>query len=81
VLVEGQREWRTLHDIDTGAGALPYTRLTGDEDYVAYFARRALESGAGRTGRLGDATAHVFEARPLVEGTIARIEAAFGPAT
>jgi aminoglycoside 3-N-acetyltransferase len=81
VLVEGQREWRTLHDIDTGAGALPYTRLTGDEDYVAYFARRALESGAGRTGRLGDATAHVFEARPLVKGTIARIEAAFGPAT
>ncbi len=79
LLVDGRREWRTLHDIDTSEGALDYGRLPGGEDYVAWFARRALDAGAGRSGPLGAGTGHVFEARPLVAGTIALIEAAFRP--
>ncbi len=77
VLADGRREWRTLQDIDTSDGALDYARLTGGEDYVAWFARRVLEAGAGRSAPLGAGTGHVFEARPLVAGTVALIEEAF----
>jgi len=79
VLVDGRREWRTLHDIDTGSGALPYERIAGGGDYVEHFAREALERNAGRAGPLGSGTGHVFEAASLVAGTVAAIEAAFAP--
>jgi aminoglycoside 3-N-acetyltransferase len=79
ILGDGGRKWRTLHDIDTRDGALPYEEVTGGEDYVAYFARRALEAGAGRGGPLGAGTGHVLEARALVAGTVALIEEAFSP--
>ena len=79
VLVEGRREWRTLDDIDTSAGALPYERLTGGADYVEHFVRAALTAGAGREGPLGAGTGHVFEARALVAHAVALIEEAFGP--
>ena len=77
VTVDGRREWRTLHDLDTGAGALAYERLTGGEDYVEYFVRRAFADGAGRGGPLGAGAGHVLEARPLVGSTVALIESAF----
>jgi aminoglycoside 3-N-acetyltransferase len=77
VLVDGRRRWRTLHDIDTRAGALPYERLTGGADYVEYFARAALGRGAGRSGQLGAGTGHVLDARRLTETTVRLIEAAF----
>jgi hypothetical protein len=79
VLGDGGREWRTMQDIDTRDGALPYEELTGGEDYVAYFARRAMEAGAGRGGPLGAGTGHVLEARALVAGTVALIEETFSP--
>ena len=77
VLVDGGRAWRTMHDIDTRDGALPYGQLTGGEDYVAYFARRALDAGAGRSGLRGAGSGHVLEARALVAGTVALIEETF----
>jgi aminoglycoside 3-N-acetyltransferase len=77
VLVGGRREWRTLHDIDTSTGALPYERLTDGVDYVEYFARIALERGAGRSGRVGAGTGHVFDARRLTECAVEMIESAF----
>ena len=79
--VGGKRRvaWRTLHDIDTSRGALPYEQVAGDVDYVEQFARTALERGAGRTGPLRAGTAHVFDARILVEVSVSLIEAAFGP--
>jgi aminoglycoside 3-N-acetyltransferase len=77
LLVDGRREWRTLHDIDTGSGALDYARLTGGRDYVEFFAARALGRGDGRSGPLGAGTGHVLEAAPLVAGTVALIEEAF----
>ena len=79
VLVDGRREWRTLHDIDTSIGALPYERLTGGVDYVEYFARVALERGAGRSGPLGAGTGRVLDARRLMECAVALIESAFPP--
>jgi aminoglycoside 3-N-acetyltransferase len=78
LLRDGKREWRTLDDIDTSAGALPYDGITGGVDYVEYFARAALERGAGRSGPLGAGTGHVLEARGLTEGAVELIEAAFG---
>jgi len=80
MLRDGKREWRTLHDIDTSAGALPYDTITGGRDYVEHFARLALAQGAGRTGPLGTGTGHVLGARRLTELTVERIEEAFGRA-
>ena len=77
VLVDGRREWRTLHDIDTSSGALPYERLSGGDDYVEYFVCAALERGAGRGGPLGAGTGHVLDARRLTECAVELIESAF----
>jgi hypothetical protein len=77
VLVGGRREWLTIHDIDTGAGALDYGTLTAGRDYVEHFVARTLASGGGRSGPLGAGTGHVIDARRLVSETVAAIEAAF----
>ena len=63
----GERVWRTFSDIDTSEGALPYERVIGEEDYVKVIARSALVAGCGRSGPVGETTAHLFEARLLVE--------------
>ena len=80
VVVEGERLWRTFSDIDTSEGALPYERVLGEEDYIEHIARSALEAGAGRSGQLGEATAHLFDARGLVEHAVGWIERHFAPA-
>ncbi len=73
----GERVWRRFSDIDTSEGALPYERVIGEEDYVWYIARSALAAGAGSSGPVGEATAHLFEARLLVEHAVAWIEQHF----
>jgi aminoglycoside 3-N-acetyltransferase len=73
----GKRLWRTFSDIDTSDGALPYERVLGGEDYVEYIARTALAAGAGKSGRVGDGTAYLFDARGLVEHAVGWIERAF----
>jgi aminoglycoside 3-N-acetyltransferase len=73
----GERVWRTFSDIDTSKGALPYERLIGEEDYIEHIARSALEAGCGRSGLVGEGTAHLFEVRPLVEHAVAWIEQNF----
>ena len=77
VVVDGERVWRTFSDIDTGEGALPYGRVIGGEDYIAHIARSALAAGAGRDGPVGDATAHLFGARELLEHAVGWIERSF----
>ena len=79
VLVEGERIWRTFSDIDTSEGALLYDLVLGEEDYIEHIARSALEAGAGRSGQLGEATAHLFDARGLVEHAVGWIERHFAP--
>lgn len=74
LVVAGARRWVALHDIDTSAGALDYSGLTGGDDYVAWLACDALAAGAGRSGPLGAGTGHVLEARPLVARAVAAIE-------
>lgn len=81
LLVDGERRWVTLHDIDTSSGALDYATLTGGEDYVAWFTGAALDAGAGRAGPLGAGLGHVLDARALVGSTVALIEQALGTAT
>jgi aminoglycoside 3-N-acetyltransferase len=74
VLQGGQRVWRTFSDNDTSEGALPYERVIGEEDYIEHIARSALAAGFGRSGPVGGGTAHLFEARGLVEHAIGWIE-------
>jgi aminoglycoside 3-N-acetyltransferase len=69
--------WRTFSDIDTLEGALPYERVLGEEPYVKHIARSALAAGAGRRGPVGEATAHLFDARGLVEHAVGWIERNF----
>jgi aminoglycoside 3-N-acetyltransferase len=78
VLEGGERVWRTFSDIDTSEGALPYKRVIGEqEDYVGYITRSALDAGAGRSGRCGEGTAYLFEARELVEYAVGWIKRTF----
>jgi aminoglycoside 3-N-acetyltransferase len=77
VIVGGERVWRTFSDIDTSEGALPYERLLGEEDYIEHVALSALAAGAGRSGSVGEAMAHLFDARGLVEHAVGWIERNF----
>ena len=73
----GERLWRTFSDINTSEGALPYERVLGEEDYIEHIARSALAAGAGRSGPVGEAKAHLFDARGLVEHAVRWIERNF----
>ena len=77
----GERVWRTLSDIDTSEGALPYERITGEEDYIGHIARSALADGVGRSGPVGEGKAYLFEARDLVAYAVRWIESNFPPGT
>jgi aminoglycoside 3-N-acetyltransferase len=77
VLEGGERVWLSFSDIDTADGALPYERVIGEEDYVAYIASSALRAGAARSGPVGEATAYLFDARALVEHAVGWIEEHF----
>jgi aminoglycoside 3-N-acetyltransferase len=66
VFEDGERVWRTFSDIDTSEGALPYGRITGEEDYIEHIARSALADGAGKSRPVGEGEAYLFEARELV---------------
>jgi len=77
VLEDGERLWRTFSDIDTSEGALPYERVTGEEDHIRHIARSALEAGAGTSGPVGDGMGYLFEARGLVEHAVSWIEGNF----
>ncbi len=77
VILDGERVWRTFSDIDTSEGALPYERALGEEDYIEHIARSALAAGVGRSGSVGEGTAHLFDARGLVEHAVGWIERNF----
>jgi aminoglycoside 3-N-acetyltransferase len=77
VISGGERVWRTFSDINTSEGALPYERVLGEEPYVEHIACSALAAGVGRSGPLGEGTAHLFDARGLVEHAVGWIERNF----
>jgi aminoglycoside 3-N-acetyltransferase len=77
VFESGERVWRKFSDIDTSEGALPYERITGEEDYIEHIARSGLAEGIGRSGPVGEGTAYLFEAQELVAYAVAWIERHF----
>jgi aminoglycoside 3-N-acetyltransferase len=77
VLEEGQRVWRTFHDIETSEGAFPYEEVVAREDAFEVIAREALDAGCGVTGRVGDAPSYLFEADPLISFAVAWLESRF----
>ncbi len=80
ILVDGRPEWREFHDIDTSKGAFPYEDVVPPGvDAFEVIAREALEAGAGRSGRVGEAECQLFEAAPLVRFAVAWMEERFRP--
>ncbi|HZY66788.1 MAG TPA: AAC(3) family N-acetyltransferase, partial [Rubrobacteraceae bacterium] len=78
VLVNGKRVWRTFSDINTSEGALPYERLLGEgEDYIEHITRSTIAAGIGSSGPVGEATAHLFDGRGLLEHAVDWIERNF----
>jgi aminoglycoside 3-N-acetyltransferase len=80
VIEDGRSMWRTYKDIDTSArGAFPYDEALGPGvDPFQVIGRGAVEAGIGRSGRVGDAESHVFEAGPLVWFAVRWLEERFG---
>ena len=74
VMVNRERVWRTFSDINTSEGALPYESILGKEDYIEHISRLALRAGAGESGPVGEATAHLFDARRLCGHAVGWIE-------
>ncbi len=73
VLRDGQRVWVELEDIDTSRGAFDWE----GGNYFEAIAREYLASGKGRTGRVGAADSHLFEAAGLVRFAIEWMERIF----
>ena len=66
VLEDGRSVWRTYKDIDTSArGAFPYEDVLGPGiDPFTVIGKEALHAEVGRSGRVGNAESHMFEAEP-----------------
>lgn len=80
VIENGTVQWRTVRDIDTSArGAFAYEEVVGDGvDAFEVIGRDALANGLGRSGTVGDAECHLFDAKSLVAYAARWIEARFG---
>ena len=79
VLVDGERVWRSFHDIESGSrGAFPYEDVVPDgTDPFEVIARDALAAGVGRRGRAGLADAYLFPAQELVDFAVGWLTARF----
>ncbi|GAA1570379.1 aminoglycoside 3-N-acetyltransferase [Actinomadura kijaniata] len=81
ILVDGRRVWRRFHDIDSENGAFDYSAVVPEGlDPFEVIARDMLAAGIGRTGRVGAAESHLFEAAPVVDFATAWIEDKLGTA-
>jgi aminoglycoside 3-N-acetyltransferase len=76
VLEAGQRIWIDLEEFDTAAGIVDWG---GPEEYFfGEIGREFLESGQGRSGRVGAGQSYLFDARALVEFGVRWMEDRFG---
>ncbi|MEU3297692.1 aminoglycoside 3-N-acetyltransferase [Streptomyces longwoodensis] len=75
LLVQGRREWRRFHDIDSEDGAFDYSAVVpeGVEPFDV-IARDMLAAGIGRHGSVGAADSHLFEAADVVDFATAWLE-------
>lgn len=78
VVLGGQVVWRQFHDIDSAEGAFPYSNVLGpDVDEFEVMSTAALDAGAGRSGRVGQADSHLFDAAQLVRVGVEWLETHF----
>jgi aminoglycoside 3-N-acetyltransferase len=70
VLQDGKRVWINLEEYDTSNGIADWS-----EDYFAVIGESFLKNGWGKSGRVGHAPAHVYDARQLLAYGIAWMEA------
>jgi aminoglycoside 3-N-acetyltransferase len=75
ILREGKRVWVEIEDIDTGRGIV---EGRSSEEYFAAIVRDYLVAGKGRSGEVGAAESHLFEAADLVEFAVQWMERTFG---
>lgn len=81
VLVEGERTWRTIRELDSSVGALPYESLNLTVDAFEVIVADALAKGIGRSVRVAAAPSHLLPARELLDHAIAWMEHQFGDET
>jgi aminoglycoside 3-N-acetyltransferase len=70
VLQDEKRVWVNLEEYDTSNGIVDWS-----EDYFAVIGRLCLKDGFGKSGQVGHASAHVYDARQLLAYGIAWMEA------
>ncbi|MBZ4014921.1 aminoglycoside 3-N-acetyltransferase [Streptomyces purpurogeneiscleroticus] len=81
VVVEGERVWRRFHDIDSENGAFDYSAVVPEGQWpFEAIVRDMLAAGLGRSGPVGAARSHLFEARDVVDFGVAWIEGKLGGA-
>ncbi|MEV5595213.1 aminoglycoside 3-N-acetyltransferase [Streptomyces sp. NPDC052496] len=79
VLVDGERVWRRFHDIDSEDGAFDYSPVVPEgQQPFARIAQDLLAAGIGRTGTVGAAESHLFEAADVVDFGVAWMEEKLG---
>ena len=74
VLRDGQRVWVELEEFDTSKGIVDWR----GEDYFATIGREFLSAGRGRSGLVGAARSHLFDAQELVDFGVRWMERTFG---
>ena len=67
VLIDGERRWRTIRELDSSNGALPYEELGLGRDAFEVIAESALAEGIGRRRRVGTADSYLFHASELID--------------
>jgi len=74
VLVDGRKVWIDIEEFDTSNPVVPTAR----EDYFATIVKESLDSGAGRTGKIGNGDSYLFDAAELHQFAVAWMEGKFG---
>lgn len=69
ILEDGRTVWRAYEEFDTGDPPEGQP-----DDYFATIVRAYLATGAGRTGKVGDAETVVVDARPMLDFAVAWME-------
>ena len=77
VLVDGQRVWRRIRELDSSLGAFKYEDLALDEDAFAVITKDALNAKIGRSGLVGGAESHLLPAADLVTFAVGWLEQHF----
>ncbi|MEY7973178.1 aminoglycoside 3-N-acetyltransferase [Saccharomonospora xinjiangensis] len=79
ITVRGERVWRHFHDIDSEEGAFDYSSVVAeDEDPFGVIADDMVEAGLGRSGDVGAAPSHLFEAAETLDFGVRWIERKLG---